>query len=333
MDMREILKQLRALSEGAECNMTESGEYCPVHGMEECSAMNEEDERNVNDGAIDEDNPEKTRQLDDEYYQAIKNGGDIPDVVVEPDRFIRYYEEKYGKKGNDTKSINDNDIDTDDEDLKEDVSINVTGDEANEFIQRLSALAGTNNDSIDSMPNEMSLDDMMTPVNDEENCEVCGAHLDHCDCAYNQDHCPECGALPGHCDCDQSEEINVDSIVDENADHDFGHVDHPDAGEPVDRESYIYQPPNGPQRITKGMMGDNSLIKENAERLRKKLRSDYFRYIAEADLEKSNASGAESPLTANNRDEFEKDPFVNEKPVTDGSRSPMSTIKRQKVLK
>jgi hypothetical protein len=81
------------------------------------------------------------------------------------------------------------------------------------------------------------------------------------------------------------------------------------------------------------MMGDNSLIKEDANRLYKKLRSDYFRYIAEAELASSNVSGAESPLTANNRDEFEKDPFGNEEPVIDGSHSPLSTIKRQKVLK
>ena len=107
----------------------------------------------------------------------------------------------------------------------------------------------------------------------------------------------------------------------------------PDAGEPVDPKIYMYNAPAGPQRITKGMMGDNSLLKENAARLHKKLRSDYFRYIAEAELASSNESGAESPLTANNRDEFEKDPFANDEPVSDGSHSPLSTIKRQRVLK
>ena len=64
-----------------------------------------------------------------------------------------------------------------------------------------------------------------------------------------------------------------------------------------------------------------------------KLKGDYRAYIAEAELAASNAAGAQSPLTATDRDDFEKDPFANEKPVTDGSRSPLSTIKRQSVEK
>lgn len=324
--MREILKQLQALSESAECNMTESGEYCPVHGLEECSLMNEED-RSIDDDATQKDDPEEIKRLDTEYYNIIKNGGTVPDVVIEPDRFMRYYEEKYGNQNSTSLSGPDN---TDDENLKEDVNISINGPEADEFIQRLSTLAGTN-----SSEHEMIVppQEMMPPVNDDEHCEVCGEHLDHCDCAYNHEHCPECGALPGHCDCDQPAEIEMDSMVDENVDHDFGHIDHPDAGEPVDPNTYMYNAPAGPQRITKGMMGDNALIKEHADKLFKKLRGDYRKYVAEADLAASNASGAQSPLTASNRDEFEKDPFDNEKPVSDGSHSPLSTIKRQKVLK
>ena len=83
----------------------------------------------MEDCVSDKEDPEETKRLDTEYYQAIKNGGPIPDVVVEPDRFVRYYEQKYGKDGNNPTD------DTDDEDLKEDVNISINGSEADEFIQ------------------------------------------------------------------------------------------------------------------------------------------------------------------------------------------------------
>ena len=41
-----------------------------------------------------------------------------------------------------------------------------------------------------------------------------------------------------------------------------------------------------------------------------------------------NDSGVASPLTSNSRNEFKFDPFAGDDPVTDGSRSPMSTVKQ-----
>jgi hypothetical protein len=61
------------------------------------------------------------------------------------------------------------------------------------------------------------------------------------------------------------------------------------------------------------------------------LNEEYRSFLAEADLEHSNA-GSQSPLTYTDRDKFDKDPFHDEDPVTDGSRSPLSHIGRQDVM-
>ena len=69
----------------------------------------------------------------------------------------------------------------------------------------------------------------------------------------------------------------------EEIDNDFGHTDHPDAGEPVNPNTYLYRAPNGPQRVTKARGGDNALIdkehiKEDATKLFSKLKKDYRAY-------------------------------------------------------
>jgi hypothetical protein len=141
-------------------------------------------------------------------------------------------------------------------------------------------------------------------------------------------------------DCEpQDGEIDTEYMMDmaEEIDNDFGHTDHPDAGEPVNPNTYLYRAPNGPQRVTKARGGDNALIdkehiKEDATKLFSKLKKDYRAYVMEAELAASNA-GFMSPLSATDRDEFVKDPFAGEEDVTDGSRSPLSTIKRQDVAK
>jgi len=342
MDMQEILKQLRALAESdAECNKTEAGKYCPVHGMEECSMTEGEDADDVDDnwsGVADSGTDEELKRQDDEYYQAIKSGGEIPDVVVEPDRFVRYYEQKYGVKEAEVEEEENVEEDAveetvdDDLDLKEDasVSISINGPEADAWIHRLSELAGQ---QMSPVPLAAKIG---VPMEGGAPCEHCGQPMTQCICAHDDEgHCPECGAADGECDCDgaaNTVSFGPDGIEMEE-EHDFGHTDHPDAGEPVDVDTYMYKAPVGKQRIVKGMMGDNSLIKEDANRLFAKLKGDYRAYIAEAELAASNASGAQSPLTATDRDDFEKDPFAGEEPVNDGSRSPLSTIKRQDVAK
>jgi len=53
--------------------------------------------------------------------------------------------------------------------------------------------------------------------------------------------------------------------------------------------------------------------------------------LEEADRE--NEEGVMSPLSDPTKPEFDKDPMSGEKPVDDGSRSPLSTIKRQHAFK
>jgi len=116
----------------------------------------------------------------------------------------------------------------------------------------------------------------------------------------------------------------------ENADYDHGHDEHPEAGEPLEVKDYEWDGPHINQRF--GKIGDNTLMAERADSLFAALNEEYTSFLAEAELAPSNASGAESPLTANARDAFDKDPFADEEPVTDGSRSPLSHIGRQDVM-
>ena len=362
MEMDEILKTVRSISENLDkCNMTAEGEMCPVHGMKECwsESVKEDDmdegnefsgalaaakeagkdtfkvgdktypvkeneesvaDRGVDDGG-DDLSPEAEKILDDGYYKIIKSGGKIPEEVVEPERFVKYYEEKYGKSG----------------DVSEGVNISLDGIDADNFINRLSALAGqTSSMPIQGVSNVcpdcgMPMDSCKCdePMNDQS-CPSCGKPMDSCECnqSSSADICPICGLPIVSCGCAATTD---EEVMDENAEHDFGHEEHSDSGEPVDPQKYMWNPLNPKQKF--GKIGDNTMVKEAADALYVKLKKDYKTYVAEADLAASNVTGANSPLTAPDRDEFEKDPFVDEKPVTDGSHSPLSTVKRQSVMK
>jgi len=339
MDMDQILKKMRSLRESTEeCNMTPEGTECPKHGTVECMTMQEADDMestDVDDRGVDDGedlSPEAEKALDDGYYKAIKSGGKVPEEVVEPERFVRYYEQKYGTQAAaepeaepEAEAAPSNDTNA----VSEGVNISLDGAEADAFIQRLSQLAG------------QAGDDYHIPAQ-EEICGDCGEPISHCHCDHSEmDHgmaCDDCGEPMDHCQCDHAMGDDDTATwgpggltMDENADHDFGHEDHEDAGEPVDPKKYMWNPTNPEQRF--GKIGDNTMVKENANELYAKLKGDYRRYVAEAELAASNTTGAESPLTANSRNEFDKDPSVGEEPVTDGSRSPLSNIKRQKVSK
>ena len=129
----------------------------------------------------------------------------------------------------------------------------------------------------------------------------------------------------------EEEVITVEPAM-ENADHDHGHDEKSEVGEPLDVKDYVWDGPHINQRF--GKIGDNTLMsetKERADSLFNVLSEQYTDYLVEADLAASNA-GSQSPLTATKRDEFDKDPFSDEDPVTDGSRSPLSHIGRQDVM-
>jgi hypothetical protein len=386
----------------------------------------DDDGRGVEDNNAGETSEEDIKRQDDEYYKAIKGGGKIPEEVVEPDRFMRYYEATYGvdagtsennggnqSQGQEQEAVTeeDNEEDTDEdskenkkvesnsiynearggsdeqfkrnkdhwlvqslkngeaddhemfppnqkdkalalakklrdeghkgvkvvhpskESFNENISIQVDQQDAYELIRRMAELAGqppittvqAPSASITGMSPEVVT---MEDDREQEHCPHCGREMGGCICSNDNDYDPQ----------DNELDSNYEMRMAEDIDNDFGHTDHPDAGEPVDPNTYLYRAPNGAQRTTKARGGDNALInneiiKEDAGKLFTKLKKDYRAYVAEADLAASNAPGALSPLSASSRDEFVKDPFADDESVTDGSRSPLSTIKRQSVAK
>lgn len=242
--------------------------------------------------------------------------------------------------------------------LTEDVNITITGPEADEFVSRLAALAGTSAPSgmiapptpatavlpapPSPMPASMPMPSGMSdnvPVAAEYSCDSCGSEDGTCDCqmgAVDEDHsgamCESCGMPESMCECGgmattASGMITGATAMEENADHDHGHTEFDDDGEEVDPDTYMYKAPTVPQRIVKGTQGDNPMVKEEAMEAYKKIVESYVAYIGESE----NDDGAASPLTASNRDEFDKDPDAGKEPDTTGEMSPMSKIVRQKV--
>ena len=130
-----------------------------------------------------------------------------------------------------------------------------------------------------------------------------------------QQACDVCGEV--ECQCDHN--------VSEAADYDYSDQEVDDEGHPIDPENYVWQGAKEPQRIAQ--IGNNPL----AETLFGRIKKQWTDFLAEADL--SGEAGTESPLTDPTKPDFDKDPMSGEKPVTDGSRSPFSTVRRQKVEK
>lgn len=133
--------------------------------------------------------------------------------------------------------------------------------------------------------------------------------------------CAICGSS------DHDEHSCPETIMAENvAEFDYGHDEIDDDGDEVEIDNW--RDSKLPQRIVKGGQGDNPLISE----LHEHLLAEYSKYIAEGD-DRENDDGVMSPLSDPTKPEFDKDPFSGDTPVDDGSRSPMSTIKRQPALK
>jgi hypothetical protein len=149
--------------------------------------------------------------------------------------------------------------------------------------------------------------------------EICpNCHMDPCECGPN-DWCPKCGEHKAECCCEEhDEQLVAEDLATSN---DWGHK--PDTidqqSEYEDLESTQFYNPD--EKF--GKRGDNTLVNEAAQKL-KKLTQRYATFLREFE----NDSGVASPLTSNSRNEFKFDPFAGEEPVTDGSRSPMSTVRQ-----
>jgi hypothetical protein len=101
----------------------------------------------------------------------------------------------------------------------------------------------------------------------------------------------------------------------------------------LDPNSYTYQGrANQPERIVGPRSGSNPLQNDLAESIHQRLKRAYESFENDSTGEFDNSSGLASPLTSNNRESFDRDPFRDQDDATtDGSESPLSTVKRQKV--
>jgi hypothetical protein len=116
-----------------------------------------------------------------------------------------------------------------------------------------------------------------------------------------------------------------EGMMEQQADYDYRHQDDTTKGHRFDIKDYNFKgKADIPERLTSARFGSNALANEIKEAAFRALKARYQAY-----LEESNEGGEASPLTANMRDEFDKDPLRDEDPVVDGSHSPLSTIERQ----
>lgn len=154
--------------------------------------------------------------------------------------------------------------------------------------------------------------------------------LDHVGPDMDESHmsCSICGSSDhDESSCPSMQEDDLNIIGEDVAEYDYGENEFDDDGHEIDVEDFVHQGSKLPQRIVKGGQGDNPLISE----LHSKYVDQYKEYLAED--ERENAEGVMSPLSDATKPEFDKDPMSDMDPVDDGSRSPLSTIKRQHAFK
>jgi hypothetical protein len=115
--------------------------------------------------------------------------------------------------------------------------------------------------------------------------------------------------------------------MEQQAEYDYGHRDPTDEGHEFDLKDYNFKGrADLPERLTSARFGSNPLKSDMKESAFDEMMSRYQQSLEEG---RENEAGLASPLTANNRDEFDHDPLAGEEPVDDGSRSPLSRIERQ----
>ena len=140
---------------------------------------------------------------------------------------------------------------------------------------------------------------------------------------------PDVSAQPdtGDCGCG---DVEADLVMQEQAEHDYGHDGAQDQVE-FDIKDYNFKGRGDlPERLTSAKYGSNAIRSEMKEsNSYEHLKAAYDQFI----LENDNQAGYMSPLTATDRDEFDKDPQADEDPVTDGSHSPLSSVELQTLPK
>ena len=126
------------------------------------------------------------------------------------------------------------------------------------------------------------------------------------------------------CGCDDAH------VMEQQAEYDYGHGEADDAIE-FDIKSYKFSgKADLPERLSSAKYGSNALKQEMKEDVDYTvMKAAYDKFI----LENNNQAGLISPLTSTDRDDFDHDPLHDQDPVTDGTHSPMSTIKLQDLPK
>lgn len=135
----------------------------------------------------------------------------------------------------------------------------------------------------------------------------------------------DCGCAQD-CDCQQSSDF---ALMEQQAEYDYGHEDATEEQVEFDIKDYNFKGrADLPERLSSARFGSNPLRSEMREgKSYEQLRNMYEQFLLESD----NDAGQLSPLTSDNRNEFLHDPLAGEDAVTDGSRSPLSRIERQKL--
>ena len=141
---------------------------------------------------------------------------------------------------------------------------------------------------------------------------------------------PEPVMVEPDCGCGTCDTCAAAAVMEQQAEFDYGHDGEQDAVE-FDIKDYNFKGrADLPERLTSARYGSNPIKSEMKEHISYEgIRSAYEQFISESE----NEAGLMSPLTANHRDEFDKDPLSDEDLVTDGSHSPLSTIQIQDLPK
>lgn len=118
-------------------------------------------------------------------------------------------------------------------------------------------------------------------------------------------------------------------VMEQQADYDYGHREPTEEQDEFTITDYNFRGrADLPERLTSARFGSNPLRNDMKESAFEQLRDKYQQFLNES---RENEAGEMSPLTANDRDEFDHDPLADEKVVDDGSRSPLSRIERQEL--
>lgn len=144
--------------------------------------------------------------------------------------------------------------------------------------------------------------------------------------------CPTCGEEDCQCS-DGSDPIEYGStevvVQEQQAEYDYGDRDATDDQKTFDIKDYNFKGrADLPERLSSAKFGSNPLASEMKEGIYNRILSAYGKYLKEnGEMD----SGVLSPLTANSRQEFDKDPSAGEEVKDDGTESPLSIIKRQHI--